>query len=163
MFKTLSLCLLALISIVNAQELMDLEWDQKWYGETKIDSPLCEKAPVLAYHIHAMVWPHVPRQLNQVIQWQNDFIDHFGIRGQRNCTFDSANPAPEQQTICAWPIDFEPVGPFNYAQLSFHVPKHKFTEVYEYAMHTRNGLDILLHPKTGCDIQDHTLWSSWTG
>jgi len=155
---------LAIMSIVNASaQLMNLEWDPHYYSQTKVNSPLCENAPILAYHIHTMVWPHVPRQVASAMKWQRDFIDHFGLAGKRNCTHDSADPAPEQQDVCAWPVDWQPVGPFNNAQLSFHVPKHHFNEVYEWALHNRGELDILFHPKTGCDVEDHTIWASWTG
>ena len=68
MFKAFAI--LAVMSIVNASaQLMNLEWDPKFYEDTPKLSPLCEQAPILAYHIHAMVWPHVPRQVAQVMKF----------------------------------------------------------------------------------------------
>ena len=133
-----------------------MEWDPQYFSNTP---DACKDAPILAYHIHAIVWPEVKAQVEMAVEWQQAFMEHFDLVGKPNCTFDSADPAPYQKDICAWDIDWIPVGPFNYAQLSFHVPKAWYQPVQEWGITNRKELDILVHSKSGCDVQDHNIWA----
>ena len=39
-------------------------------------------------------------------------MEKFDLVGKQNCTIASGDPAPEQQEICTFGVDWEPAGPF---------------------------------------------------
>ena len=108
-----------------------------------------------------MIFNLVPKQVKQVTDFQRAFIDHFGIAGNKNCTFNVHDP--NQKEICTWKIHWEPESPFNNAQFAFFIPKTHYQRVVEWTAKHRNGLDILYHPNTGCQTNDHSIWSEWNG
>lgn len=59
--------------------------------------------------------------------------------------------------------DTEPVGPFLTAQWSIFVPNENFFEVSSWAAQHRGQYDILIHPNSGCELEDHTWWALWGG
>lgn len=57
----------------------------------------------------------------------------------------------------------KPVGPHPCwsCQLAFN--SDRFAELVAWLSLNRNGLNILLHPLTGDDLQDHTAHAGWLG
>ena len=157
MFKT-PFALLSLVSIVSCQMLTELEWNPQYFSMVP---DLCKNPPLLSYHLHPMMWANVPKQVEKALTFQREFMEHFGIVGRKNCTFNVHDP--NQKEICAWGVHWVPDGPFNNAQYAFFIPKADYQRVVEWSSKHRNGLDILIHPNTGCQIQDHSLWAEWNG
>ena len=56
-----------------------------------------------------------------------------------------------------------PEGPFPTAEYSFFIPPSNLSATYNYLVQHRNGLDVLLHPNSGCEINDHTIWAAFAG
>ena len=55
------------------------------------------------------------------------------------------------------------MGPFPTAQYSFFIPPETLVKTMNFLVQRRNGLDVLLHPNSGCEIQDHTDWAFFAG
>ena len=71
-----------------------------------------------------------------------------------------------QDRLCV----FEPelhIGPFPVSQWAIFVPlEHYASKVPWFAQHRVSDgieLDILVHPNSGCEIEDHTWWAMWGG
>lgn len=60
----------------------------------------------------------------------------------------------------AWDAD----GPFPTAQYSFFVPPSLLVPTMNFMVQNRQGpIDVLVHPNSGCETEDHTLWEFWSG
>jgi aromatic ring-cleaving dioxygenase len=57
----------------------------------------------------------------------------------------------------------QPIGPHPKSMYQVAFLPHQFGEIVPWLMIHREGLDILVHPETGDDIQDHTEHSLWLG
>ena len=54
-------------------------------------------------------------------------------------------------------VGMHDVGSLCTAQYSFFIPKHFYEETVAWTMQHRNHLDIMVHPNTGCEVEDHTV------
>eukprot|EP01147_Barroeca_monosierra_P005279 gene5279-7056_t len=120
---------------------------------------------LISYHIHILFMATNTDQVNRAMQLQHDFAKHFQvpIGKDKNCTFPPGDPHPQQKGICAYPTSWEPEGPFPTAQYSFFIPQAHYTETVQWVLQRRNGLDLLVHPNSGCELQDHSDWAMWGG
>ena len=80
----------------------------------------CINAPFLSYHIHALFWQTNPKSTAAALTFQREFLAAWNV--SENCTFAAGDPQPSRINMCAYEVDYEPVGPFLTAQLSFFVP-----------------------------------------
>ena len=67
------------------------------------------------------------------------------------------------EDICPFEIDWLPAGPFVTAQLSFFVPKAHYERAVSWSLQNKGDLDLLVHPNSGCEIEDHSIWAFWGG
>ena len=86
---------------------------------------------------------------------QRAFIAEFGV-SKTNCTMSAGDPAPSVHELCQFEVDWQPAGPFTTAQYSFFVPPAKYEATVSWTMKHRQGLDVLVHPNSGCEPEDHT-------
>ena len=75
----------------------------------------------------------------------------------------AGDPAPWISDICAFEIDWKPAGPFWTAQYSWFVPVEKLTDAVAWVVRHKGDLDVLVHPNSGCEVEDHTSWAMWGG
>lgn len=38
-----------------------------------------------------------------------------------------------------------------------------FADIVPWFLQNRNGYDLLVHPNTGCELEDHSWWALWAG
>ncbi|MBL4665890.1 MAG: DOPA 4,5-dioxygenase family protein [Sneathiella sp.] len=57
----------------------------------------------------------------------------------------------------------ENVGPHKMAMYQVGFTPSEFNKLLPWLMLNRDGLDILIHPETGNDLQDHTENAVWLG
>lgn len=57
----------------------------------------------------------------------------------------------------------KPIGPHPKAMYQVAFSPEQFSKVVPWLMLNREELDILVHPNTGDDVQDHTEHSLWLG
>lgn len=131
--------------------------------------PACVNATnppyLVSYHIHILFNANNEDEVSRAMALQHDFVKQFNvpIGKKENCTFAAGDPRPEQKSVCAYPTAWLPEGPFPTAQYSFFVPRSHYSETVQWVIQRRNGLDLLVHPNSGCEIQDHLHWAVWGG
>lgn len=119
--------------------------------------------PLQSYHIHVLFDPSNSSRVDEALRLQSDFMRAFALIGKENCSVVAGDPAPWIKDICAYEIDWAPAGPFVTAQYSFFVPVDKLTKAVAWTVRHRGNLDILVHPNSGCELEDHTSWAMWGG
>jgi len=65
--------------------------------------------------------------------------------------------------LCLFEPDWEAVGPFATAQWSVFLMPEDFADIVPWFLQNRNGYDLLVHPNTGCELEDHSWWALWAG
>ena len=68
-----------------------------------------------------------------------------------------------QNYTCTFEPEDDPAGPFVTGQWSIFLTTEDFEEYVTWITQNREGYDILIHPNSGCEIQDHTTWALWAG
>ena len=79
------------------------------------------------------------------------------------CAFTPSDPQPNYNEICVFDIHYAPSGPFVTAQSTYFIPISEYERAVSWTMANRRGLDVFVHPNTGCGIQDHVMHSLWGG
>ena len=118
--------------------------------------------PLRSYHIHVLFAPSDEEKTAAALALQSRFIDAFGLLGMPNCTMSAGDPAPHAG-MCAFEVDWLPAGPFPTAQFSFFIPTANLTVALAWTTRHRGELDVLVHPNSGCEVEDHTSWAMWGG
>eukprot|EP00656_Telonema_subtile_P045579 TRINITY_DN51835_c0_g1_i2.p1 TRINITY_DN51835_c0_g1~~TRINITY_DN51835_c0_g1_i2.p1 ORF type:complete len:169 (-),score=28.60 TRINITY_DN51835_c0_g1_i2:234-740(-) len=118
--------------------------------------------PLQSWHIHVLFPPSNRQATTKALALQNDFIDAFDLRHTPNCTMTAGDPAPHAQ-MCSFEIDWQAAGPFLTAQYSFFIPTHNLTTALAWMVRHRGSLDVMVHPNSGCEVEDHAHWSTWAG
>ncbi len=65
--------------------------------------------------------------------------------------------------LCPFEVSWVADGPFPTAEFSFYIPPSNLSMTLNYLVQNRNGLDVLLHPNSGCEIEDHMEWAFFAG
>ena len=55
------------------------------------------------------------------------------------------------------------LGPFPVGEWSFFVPVHYFSTIVPWFTQNRGDFTLLVHPNSGCEYEDHSIWAQWTG
>ena len=97
------------------------------------------------------------------MDFQRAFYTEFDLEDGKNCTVNAGDPGFDVTDICPFPVDWLPAGPFTTAQLSFFIPGGQIEKAIKWTMQNRGDLDILMHPNSGCEVEDHTIWAMWGG
>src|SRR4051794_11873217 len=61
------------------------------------------------------------------------------------------------------PVHDGPIGPHPLPSYQIDIPLEQFTPIVTLLMLHREGVDILVHPRTGDDVADHTVHALWLG
>ena len=122
-----------------------------------------QNIPLESYHIHILFPASDANKTNAALELQLEFMQEFNLVGKHNCTMHAGDPAPLVNDLCAFEIDWEPAGPFPTAQYSFFVPRAWLTKTTTWMVEHRGNLDMLVHPNSGCEVEDHAQWGFWSG
>ena len=55
------------------------------------------------------------------------------------------------------------LGPFAVGEWSMWVPVHYYSAVVPWFVQHHGQFSLLVHPNTGCEYEDHSIWSQWVG
>eukprot|EP00602_Paraphysomonas_sp_CaronLab_P001138 CAMPEP_0185019944 /NCGR_PEP_ID=MMETSP1103-20130426/2538_1 /TAXON_ID=36769 /ORGANISM="Paraphysomonas bandaiensis, Strain Caron Lab Isolate" /LENGTH=223 /DNA_ID=CAMNT_0027550529 /DNA_START=194 /DNA_END=867 /DNA_ORIENTATION=- len=55
------------------------------------------------------------------------------------------------------------LGPFPVGEWSMFVPVHYYNRVVPWYVQHRGEFSLLVHPNTGCEYEDHSIWAQWSG
>mmetsp|Transcript_18704 Transcript_18704/g.66066 ORF Transcript_18704/g.66066 Transcript_18704/m.66066 type:complete len:187 (-) Transcript_18704:79-639(-) len=117
-----------------------------------------EPAEILSYHVHLLYWGANNNSVAGAMAIREQFIDHFNLRNEKPC-----HGLFHQGRMCMEEIDSVPAGPFVTAEWSAFFLPENITQIYPWAIQHRGEYDILIHPNSGCEIEDHTIWAGWLG
>lgn len=113
---------------------------------------------IYSYHVHLLHWQHNQNHTAGALQVRQNFAEAFKSTLGSVCVDDFHN-----DYMCLFEPDKAPIGPFLTAQWAvFILPEH-FNQVVPWFMQNRNGYDILVHPNSGCELEDHSWWALWGG
>ena len=116
----------------------------------------------MSYHIHVLFWPNSPPHVKLAMDFQRAFYDKFNLNST-NCTMTAGDPSPHTKDICPFLTTWGPRGPFLTAEFSFFIPLAHYEKTVAFSTQNRGVLDILVHPNSGCEVEDHTDWALWSG
>jgi len=134
-------------------------------GVWNSSNPLPE---IISWHIHIMFNGDANNAPNDpahgeagALELAASFRQEFGPMD--NCTM----LMDDGKAMCEFPYDDEPgvacAGPFYTKTAAFSIPTDDFEATVGYMMQHRGTYDILVHPNTGCLLNDHLEWSLWAG
>ena len=64
---------------------------------------------------------------------------------------------------CFLDADTEPAGPFLTANWSVYILPSYLEKFLTWTMQNKRDYSILVHPNSGCELEDHTDWTFWGG
>lgn len=135
---------------------------------------------------HATLYPHIPKvgkqgDPHQVLSWHthivynlaNDTVARALDLRERTAKHFEKWLGPECEArfdegrLCMIrDHDFHEiltVGPFVAGEWSMFVPHPYKTMVVEWLTQNRGEFSLLVHPNSGWEFDDHTIWAQWTG
>lgn len=117
-------------------------------------------AKIYSYHLHMLFFQNSESSINKALKVREKFANNFGLSIEENnlCKDLFHNEYP-----CVFSVDKEPAGPFLTGQWSVYFLEEQFKDYASWIMQHREGLDILIHPNTGCQFEDHSWWALWGG
>lgn len=68
-----------------------------------------------------------------------------------------------QGRLCMESVDMQAAGPFPVAQWSAFILPENFSATVPWIMQNRGEYSALVHPNSGCEVEDHTVWPLWGG
>ena len=117
-----------------------------------------EPAKIFSWHIHLLYWQINPTHTAGAFAIREKFIAAFKNKLGAPCT-----DLFHQSQLCMFEPDTQPVGPFLTAQWAIFVTNDLFAETVQWAMQNRGNYDVLVHPNSGCELEDHSWWAMWGG
>ncbi len=116
-------------------------------------------AKIYSWHIHVLYWQSNEEDAKGARLLRENFRSAFeGTLGQKEC-----NSTFHMENLCLFADIDKPDGPFLTAQWAVFVPIDHFYSTVSWIMQNRNGYDVLVHPNSGCEIEDHSWWAFWGG
>jgi aromatic ring-cleaving dioxygenase len=117
-----------------------------------------EPAKIYSWHFHIIYWQSVEEHKKGALELRDKFVAAFQDQLTKPCI-----DLFHQDFMCMFPVDWEPVGPFVTAQWSLYFLPEHFNMVVPWIMQHRGKYDALVHPNTGCEVEDHSWWAIWGG
>ena len=117
-----------------------------------------EPAQIYSYHIHL-----VDLQTNQ-----KDTEDAYKIRERFRVRFASklgpdCHDLFHNEYSCILDPDEGPAGPFPVANWSVFVLPESLELMAAWMVQNRGRFSVLVHPNSGCEVEDHSDWTMWSG
>ena len=133
-----------------------------------------EPAKIYSWHIHLLYWQNNEKHTIGAYQKRNKFISAFKEKlGYISKVFilliffiykgPQCTDLFHQNQLCMFEPDKQPVGPFLTAQWAIFVTNDLFSETVQWFTQHRGIYDVLIHPNSGCELEDHSWWAIWAG
>jgi hypothetical protein len=126
----------------------------------------CEYPAVLSYHIHVTYMLTNDNEIEAVSKFRNETLDHFlpfwGL--DPKCAGTDVEPSGRYDNgefcmIYDHDIRNDTLGPFPIGEWSVFVPVHYLYAVMPWFVQHRGQFSLLVHPNTGCEYEDHSIWA----
>ena len=125
---------------------------------------------IVSYHVHALFMPYNKQSVKSALAFAERLSSHFQVTDDCGSAGDpmAGQEDDDELHMCAFDVAMEAGGPFNTAQLAYFFPPSKLQEVMAFATQHRATagsfpIDILIHPNTGCETEDHSIFAVWGG
>lgn len=115
-------------------------------------------AKIYSWHFHVLYWQINKEHTKGAYELRDKFIEKFEKRLGPECV-----SLFHQDQMCMFDPDRQPVGPFLTAQWSVFFLEEDFNDIVPWVMQHRGKYDVLVHPNTGCEMEDHSWWAFWGG
>jgi len=109
-----------------------------------------------SYHIHIFFLQKNNNSIGKALELRQKFINVFQPKPACKDLFHN-------DYMCMFETDYEPVGPFVAGQWGVYLLPEHFDKTVTWIMQQRGTLDILVHPNSGYQLEDHTNWALWGG
>jgi aromatic ring-cleaving dioxygenase len=135
------------------------------YVDLPSDLTCDDLPPVYSHHIHVLFWQNNNDSVNAAFALRAAFMTQFQLTDKDNTcdehkVWNTTHPIP----LCMFTPDFpNPEPPFLTSEWAAFVPLENFQETVLWIMQQRGSLDVLVHPNSGCEINDHRDWPLWGG
>lgn len=115
-----------------------------------------------SYHIHVLFWGNNANSTAAAESLRKQFMEEYSLTDEANgCKY---NPGDLQETdLCMFETDYGAAGPFLTAQWAAFVPISLYESAVSWTLRHKGRLDVLVHPNSGCGIQDHVMHALWGG
>jgi aromatic ring-cleaving dioxygenase len=113
---------------------------------------------VFSYHVHVLFWHHNEEHTKGALEFREKFIARFKNKLHDNCKSQS-----DQVNMCMFRIETEDLRPFLTGHWAAFFMPEDFQEVATWIMQNRGIYDAVIHPNTGCVLEDHSWWVLWAG
>lgn len=122
-----------------------------------------ELPPFQSFHLHVMFQTHnndSATGFDNAMRFREQFMQVFNMTDDPSslCQDDFVNLGP-----CMFPVYTHQYGPFPVPQWAVFFHPDLFTPISMWAMQNRGLFDILIHPNSGYEFEDHALWPVWGG
>lgn len=115
-------------------------------------------AKIYSWHFHILYWQTRDDHTKGAFDLKEKFYQAF-----KNQLGPSCQSLFHQDKMCIFEPDEEPVGPFSTAQWAVYFLPEDFGVVVPWIMQNRGIYDVLIHPNSGCELEDHSWWAVWGG
>ena len=115
-------------------------------------------AEISSYHIHLLYLQNNADNTAGAYQIREDFRAAFADVLGPDC-----HDLFFEDTNCMLDADVEPAGPFPTANWSVFVLAGHLEKMMMWMMQRKGDYSVLVHPNTGCEVEDHTDWAFWGG
>ncbi len=155
----------SLVLVVIALSQCGVESHPTFYPRDALN-PACNRADsppeIYSYHIHILFWQSNNQSVTNAMNLRSAFMSEFGLVDGTPC--DDSNVTHPPTTLCAFEPDYPtPAPPFLTCEWAIFVPPSDYGRTVQWITQRRGNLDLFVHPNSGCEIEDHTLWPLWGG
>lgn len=126
-----------------------------------IRDPQCydpKPAKIFSWHLHVLFHQRNKAMMEDALRLYQEIADYLGLDANSSTCDLSFN-----DSMCL----FKPVTviepPFLTGQWGLYFFTEDLVKVSNWITTNRGTLDTLIHPNSGCDIEDHSWWVIWSG
>lgn len=132
----------------------------------------CKSNPApLSYHVHVTYMLTNEKQIQEVQLFREQAIKHFTplLNGLSPvCQGTDVEPSGRYDNgrfcfIYDHDLTNDTLGPFAVGEWSAFVPVNYYSAVVPWFVQNRGQFNLLVHPNTGCEYEDHSIWAQWSG
>ena len=130
----------------------------------------CKNHPTfMSWHVHITYMLTNPAQIEAAAILRSKALEEFSdlLGPDPKCQGTEEDPSGRYDNgrLCAI-YDHSlntTLGPFPVGEWSFFVPVHYYNRLVPWFTQNRENFTLLVHPNTGCEYEDHSIWAHWTG
>lgn len=129
---------------------------------------------IMSYHVHITYMLTNQQQISAAIALRDIALDEFSdlLGSEPTCQGTVADPSGRYDNgrfcmIHDHNLRNETLGPFTVGEWSMFVPVHFYNRVVpwfvQHRQDTGENFSLLVHPNSGCEYEDHSIWAQWSG